>query len=66
MIPGGLFLGWGVGGGLMQGRSFPFQKLVPKLNVRHLYRWGLLSEFYGILTFLKQMRIHDSSLMGQS
>ena len=43
MIPGGLFLGWGVGGGvLMQGRSFPFQKLVPKLNVRHLYTVGLI------------------------
>ena len=26
----------------MQGRSFPFQKLVPKLNVRHLYTVGLI------------------------
>ena len=30
----------------MHGRSFPFQKLVPKRPGAYT-RWGLLSEFYG-------------------
>ena len=53
ITPGGFFGGGGGGqggGGLIHGRSFPFQKLV--LNAPGLIqytRWGLLSEFYGIL-----------------
>ena len=35
-------------GGLIHGRSFSFQKLVPKRPVAYT-RWGLLSEFYGSL-----------------
>ena len=35
------------GGGLIHGRSFPFQKLVPKRPEAYT-RWGLLSEFYRI------------------
>ena len=40
---------WGLfsGGGLIHGRSFPFQKLVPKRPGAYT-RWGLLSEFYGM------------------
>ena len=34
-------------GKLVHGRSFPFQKLVPKRPGANA-RWGLLSEFYGI------------------
>ena len=34
-------------GGLVHGRSFPFQKLVPKRPGAYT-QWGLLSEFYGI------------------
>ena len=45
LIFGGLFL-WGLL--LVHGSCFPFQKLVPKHN-RAYTRWGLLSEFYGIL-----------------
>ena len=46
IIPGGLFSGSSYI--VIHGRSFPFQKLVPK-GPRALYtRWGLLSEFYGI------------------
>ena len=40
--PRGLF-----SGGLIHGRSFPFQKLIPKRPGAYT-RWGLLSEFYGI------------------
>ena len=36
------------GGGLIHRRSFPFQKLVPKRPGAYT-RWGLLSEFNGIL-----------------
>ena len=36
--------------GLVHGRSFPFQKLVPK-RPGACTRWGLLSEFYGIRFF---------------
>ena len=43
IAPGGIFLG-----GLIYGRSFPFQKLVPKRPGAYT-RWGLLSEFYGML-----------------
>ena len=43
--PGGLF-----SGGLVHGRSFPFQKLVSKRPGAYT-RWGLLSEFYGIFIF---------------
>ena len=35
-------------GGLIHGRSFLFQKLVPKRPGAYK-QWGLLSEFYGIL-----------------
>ena len=38
-------------GGLIHGRSFPFQKLVPKCPGAYT-RWGVLLEFYGILTTL--------------
>ena len=43
ITPGGLF-----SGELIHGRSFPFQKLVPK-RPRAYTRWDLLSEFYGML-----------------
>ena len=36
-------------GGLIHGRSFPFQKLVPKRPGAYA-RCGLLSEFYGMNT----------------
>ena len=39
--PGDLFSG----GGLIHGRSFPFQKLVPKRPGAYTW-WGLLSELY--------------------
>ena len=42
ITPGGLFSGV-----LIHGRSFPFQKMVPKRPGAYT-RWGLLSEFYGI------------------
>ena len=41
ITPGGLF-----SVGLIHGRSFPFQKLVPKRPGAYT-RWGLLSEFCG-------------------
>ena len=37
------------GGGFIHGRSFPFQKLVPKRPGAYT-QWGLLSEFYGSTT----------------
>ena len=46
ITPVGLF--WGE---LIHGRGFPFQKLVPKRPGAYT-RWGLLSEFYGILKFV--------------
>ena len=48
ITPGRLFSG---GGGLVHGRSFPFQNLVPKRPGEYT-RWGLLSEFYGILLLI--------------
>ena len=45
----GLYLGRGEGeGGFIHGRSFPFQKVVPKRPGAYT-QWGLLLEFYGIL-----------------
>ena len=51
ITPGGLFSG-GAGGGLIHGRSFLFQKLVPECPGAYT-RWDLLSEFYGICLTLK-------------
>ena len=46
--PRWLILGGG-GEGLILGRSFLFQKLVPKRPGDYT-RWGLLSKFYGIFS----------------
>ena len=50
--PWGLIFRGGRGGGLIHGRSFLFQKLVPECPGAYT-RWGLLSEFYGICLTLK-------------
>ena len=53
ITPWGLFLG----GGLIHGRSFSFQKLVPK-HLGAYTQWGLLSESYGMLYYLGQHFIY--------
>ena len=55
--PRGLF-----SGGLIHGRSFPFQKLVPKRPGVYT-RWGLLSEFYCMfIGHLAQHEIVDTGV----
>ena len=43
-------------GELIHGRSFPFQKLITKRPGAYT-RWGLLSEFYGIITNKKDLTL---------
>ena len=60
ITPRGLF-----SGELMHGRNFPFQKLVPKLPGAYT-RWGLLSEFYGILSLVHTSEQAQAQTLGMS
>ena len=53
ITPGGLF-----SGELIHGRSFPFQKLVPKRPGAYT-GWGLLSEFYGMFSLNFNIKVKE-------